>query len=79
MLDRIQKRNPEILWVWSRKKVYEYKGFEDHFKLQLIAILIKKIKKRLNISKFSKCVSFKGYISEKTAHSYIFKSAITNG
>mgnify|MGYP006245362481 CR=1 FL=1 len=52
------------------------KGFEDHFNLQLIGNIDKKIKKRLNISKFSKCVSFKGYISEKNTHSYIFSSQL---
>ena len=41
------------------------KGFEDHFKLQLIGNIDKKIKKRLNISKFSKCISYKGYIQKK--------------
>ena len=36
----------------------------------------KKIKKGLNISKFSKCVYYKGYIPEKDTHSYIFSSQL---
>ena len=52
------------------------KGFEDDFKLQLIGNIDKKIKKHLNISKFTKCVSYKGYLPEKDTHSYIFSSQL---
>ncbi len=69
-------RNPEILWEVLERMCMNTKGFEDHFNLQLIGNIDKKIKKRLNISKFSKCVSFKGYISEKNTHSYIFSSQL---
>ena len=69
-------RNPEILWEVLETMCVNTKGFENHFRLQLIGNIDKKIKKRINISKFSKCVSYKGYIPEKNTHSYIFSSQL---
>lgn len=69
-------RNPEILWEVLENMCINIKGFEDHFKLQLIGNIDKKIEKRLNISKFAKCVSYKRYIPEKDTRSYIFSSQL---
>jgi glycosyltransferase involved in cell wall biosynthesis len=69
-------RNPEILWQVLETMCLNIKGFEDHFNLRLIGNIDKKIEKRLSISKFSKCISFKGYISEKDTYSYIFSSQL---
>ena len=69
-------RNPEILWEVLESMCINIKGFEDDFKLQLIGNIDKKIKKHLNISKFTKCVSYKGYLPEKDTHSYIFSSQL---
>ena len=69
-------RNPEILWEVLENMYANIKGFERHFKLQLIGSIGKKIEKRLNISKFAKCVTYRGYISEKDTHSYIFSSQL---
>ena len=65
-------RNPEILWEVLESMCINIKGFEDDFKLQLIGNIDKKIKKRLNISKFTKCVSYKGYFRKRYPLLYIF-------
>lgn len=69
-------RNPEILWEVLESMCVNIKGFEDHLKLQLIGNIDKKIENGLSISKFAKCISFKGYISEKDTYSYIFSSQV---
>jgi glycosyltransferase involved in cell wall biosynthesis len=69
-------RNPEILWEVLENMCTNIKGFEGNFKLQLIGSISEKIEKRLNISKFAKCVSYRGYISEKDTHSHIFSSQL---
>ena len=69
-------RNPDILWEVLESMCTDIQGFEDYLKLQLIGNIDKKIEKHLSISKFAKCISFKGYIAKKDTYSYIFSSQL---